>query len=106
MKKITETQKYAILWLNHIRTNSKDIAKALKINEQQVLETIEANVLLAQQSNSTSMRKLMITESIGQKHQVAVMTKAASEVADAAKQKIIINNTDNKKSFIYKPTGH
>lgn len=106
MKKITDTQKYAILWLNHINDNSVDIAKKLKISEQQVIEIIQANAS-DKSSPSSQMKSLMITESMGQKHKVSVMTKAASEVADAAKQKNAIDNTTkNKTSFIYKPAGN
>lgn len=104
MKKITDTQKYAILWLNYNKYSSLDIAKTLKINEQQIIEIIGSNTSTQPQTNI--MKNLMVTESVGQRHQVAVMTKAASEIADSERQKLTVNNTKNKESFIFKPTGH
>jgi plasmid maintenance system antidote protein VapI len=100
MKKITDTQKYAILWLKHNNYSSTQIAKMLKINENQIIEIINNNPKEPTPTGS-SIKSLMITESVGQKHQVSIMTKAASEVSDSNRKNIEIDNSN--KSSIYKP---
>lgn len=101
MKKITNTQKYAILWLHSKSLTSKDIAKELKINEEEIKNIILSDIPVAPQSINSAVKNLMITESAAQKHKVAVMTKAASELGDHDRTKMVIDNTN--KNFIYKP---
>lgn len=104
MKKITNTQKYAILWLHSQNLANKDIAKELKINEEEIQNIILSNIPATPQSVNSSVKNLMITESVAQKHKVAVMTKAASELGDHDRTKLVIDNTN--KNFIYKPGSH
>ena len=101
MKKITNTQKYAILWLHSKNLNNKDIAKELKINETEINNILLSNTQSASQPVNSAVKNLMITESVAQKHKVAVMTKAASELGDHDRTKLVIDNTN--KNFIYKP---
>ena len=53
-------------------------------------------------AKKSTIKDLIITESVGQKHRVAIMTKSASEVADSDRNKNITSNSD--KPYIFKPS--
>lgn len=108
MNKVTSLHKYAILWLNSQNVSSEAIAQELKLTEKQVSNVLNKQTTNATINNKTEpvkskLKDLMITDSASSKHRVAIMTKAASEVADESKKNNIVKPSD--KSYIFKPSN-
>lgn len=90
MPKLSKAAKYAVQWLNSTGLSNEDIATELSITVKQVdsvLDKIVANVEESQDKTIESKAKnLMITHTSGKKvNTVAIMTKEASEMGDAAR---------------------
>lgn len=110
MNKITNLHKYAILWLHSQNYLSPTIAEELKLTEKQVDSVLKKHTSTStptinnkSEPVKSKMKDLMITDSASAKHRVAIMTKAASEVADESKKNIVPN--PQNKSYIFKPSN-
>lgn len=108
MSKITNTKKYAILWLDSQGKNSKEISSELKISLDDI-----STVLLSYKNQNTENKNdvvsriktgdLMITHTAGKKvNNVAIMTKEASEHSDANKNNVPPKGREFNNS-IYRP---
>lgn len=108
---MTKIYKYAILWLHSQNMSAEDINKEIgalslkqiigvinKHTKNQTVQTDPATNI----SKKSTVQDLIITESVGQKHRVAIMTKSASEVADSDRSKNTPSNQD--KPYIFKPS--
>jgi len=115
MARINSTQKYAVLWLNSQGWDIKKISDELGLTETQIKNTIKNNKQAKDdevkdtpsstvQKNQNS-KKFMITESQSGKHNVAIMTKAASEINDENKKKDKSQTAKRNSSNIFKPYG-
>lgn len=115
MTRINSTQKYAVLWLHSQGWDTKKISDELSLTDSQIKNTIKNNKKTkddeikdtpssAIQKNQNS-KKFMITESQSGKHNVAIMTKAASEINDENKKKDKSQIANRNSSNIFKPYG-
>lgn len=109
MSRLNKTQIYAIRWLNSQNIQPDKIASELDLNIEQVTKTIEKygvdNTKNGIQSKSTPAKlNNIITETSGKKtNSVAIMTKEASEIHDAARSKT--KSTINEKA-IFRPKNN
>jgi transposase len=97
MAKITKIQQYAVLWLSSQSLDNQAIATETNISIKQVDNIINKFTVdnSKSQINTTSgpakvpskTKQLMITESVGGRQNVAIMTKEASQVADEERKK-------------------
>lgn len=93
MPKLNKTQKYAICWLNSQGKSDVEISDELNISKKQVNDTIARNKTTIMNNIPTktepvfkkpTVKDLMITKTSSKKNNtVAIMTKEASEAADA-----------------------
>lgn len=116
MNKINNIHKYAVLWLESQAIEIEDIVKKTGLTQKQILSIIKkekdkTQALTEKEKIVTSssqvsankkskMKEMMITESIGRRQNVTIMTKSASEIADEGKKTFITNNTS--KPYIFK----
>ena len=99
MAALSNSKKYAILWLNSQGQSAENIAKELNVTLVQIQNIVQAS------SNTAAInsKNLMITHTAGKKaNNVAIMTKEASESNDA-KYKSMTNRTNDKGIFRPKP---
>lgn len=97
MPRLNKTQKYAICWLNNTGKTDVEISDELDIPIKQVNDTIAKNKINKTNNIPTntepvfkkpSVKDMMITRTAGKKiGGVAIMTKEASEAADALRHK-------------------
>lgn len=109
---MTKIHKYAILWLYSQNMSIEDIGKEItSLTIKQISGVINKHAKTPDSptidpsdtaAKKSTIKDLIITESVGQKHRVAIMTKSASEVADSDRNKNIISNSD--KPYIFKPS--
>lgn len=115
MNKISKINRYAVLWLNSQSVQLEEISKETGLSVKQI-ETILNKYNKEQQAFSeakidtssskvsakkqSKIKDLMITESVGRRQNVTIMTKSASEVADQDKKNTNVNNTS--KPYIFK----
>jgi orotate phosphoribosyltransferase-like protein len=89
MPKLSKAAKYAVHWLNSTGLSNEDIATELSITVKQV-DSVLDKVADAKESQDkiteSKAKNLMITHTSGKKvNTVAIMTKEASEMGDAAR---------------------
>jgi hypothetical protein len=85
MSKLTNIKKYAAQWLKYTGLNDDDISKEIKVSLNELQEMWTELTNNTAESKSTN---LMITHTAGKKvNSVAIMTKEASEVVDAGRNK-------------------
>ena len=97
MAKITKIQQYAVLWLSSQSLDNQAVATETNLSVKQVDNIINKFTVdnSKSQINTTSgpakatskTKQLMITESVGGRQNVAIMTKEASQVADEERKK-------------------
>lgn len=105
--KLNKTQSYAIQYLLTQNKNAIDISTELKLPIDAVQKYIEKNQIASNENNipattsKVTASDLMIRHTRDKKtNSVAIMTKEASELADASKQ----NNSPKQNSdHIYRP---
>lgn len=112
MPRINKLQKYAICWLSYIGKTNQEIAEEIDITEKQIADTLEKNKSNIPNNIGTNtspvvsknkMKNLMINQTIGKKtNMVSIMTKEASEIADAEKGRSITKNRFTENS-IFRP---
>lgn len=110
--KMNNVHKYAILWLNSQSLSIEDIAQELKLTIKQIQYVLKnqtqndtdtnKNISNASEPVKSKMQDLIITDSASQKHRVAIMTKAGSEMADASRKSNTVDS--NNKSYIFRPS--
>lgn len=94
MSRINQTQIYAVLWLHSQNWEISKIASELTLSDIQVKNALKKHATTAEGiktkssvvSKHPNSKNLMITESQSGKHNVAIMTKAASEINDESKK--------------------
>lgn len=105
---ISDTKKYAILWLNYTGKDPKTISKELKVPFETVKDIINETSNTNKEENNfkkIDSKNLMITHTSGKKaNSVAIMTKEASEVNDAKNKNPKAHTNKNIKG-IFKPKG-
>lgn len=107
MAKLNKSQIYAIQWLNSQGKSIEDISKELSITPKQIGPIIEKQATTGTQVDipvSTSKvgnyPNLMISQTSAKKNKsVAIMTKEASQVHDAARSKLVSNKKSMKGIF-------
>jgi hypothetical protein len=97
MAKITKIQQYAVLWLSSQSVDSQTIAAETNLSIKQVGNVLskfkidnsqnEINTTSGPAKARSKTQQLMITESVGKRQNVAIMTKEASQVADEDRKK-------------------
>lgn len=88
MPKLSKAAKYAVHWLNSTGLSNEDIATELSITVKQVDSVLDKVVTEEPQDKTaeSKAKNLMITHTSGKKvNTVAIMTKEASEMGDAAR---------------------
>lgn len=110
MARITKTQKYAILWLQSQNLTIEDIQKELKLDSKQIISVIKNTIIKSTtehtvQENKITSKDLMIRNSQSGTRNVAIMTKAASEMNDENKKLNYSNNRVKPSTHIYRPHG-
>lgn len=112
MSRLSKTEIYAIQWLDHQNFSSLEIATELKINEKQVVKTLEkvaginkpGKIKTVTEPVAKPPNNLFIMESYNKKNKgVAIMTKEASEKADSEKVSIKHISTRRTENIIHKP---
>lgn len=107
MAKLSKSNTYAVHWLNSQGQSIEQIAKELDITIKQVSSVIEKQASAGSDTNipvATSKvgkyPNLMINQTSAKKSKsVAIMTKEASEVHDAARSKLVPKNKEMKGVF-------
>lgn len=111
MSRLSKTECYAALWLNHTGMDVPSISKELKISEQSITLTLEKNNKTnsgdkikngsAPTTKKNKQKTLMINETSAKKNKsVSVMTEAASQKND----EVLKNMRNNKQnSNIFRP---
>ncbi len=112
MARLTKVEKYAICWLGHKGYSNEQIVEELKLTSAQVKRTLEKNTetkdsdandpITTTQSSTGHMnpQEHMIRHTAEkQNNSVAIMTKAASEICDAASQNAKLRTETQKGIF-------
>lgn len=116
MSRINKTQKYAAMWLHSQGWSDDQIVDELKITNSQLKNILKPLMTPIDNENKIetgssvvgklpNSKNLMITESRSGTHKVAVMTKAASEINDENRKKIVSRSTKDISKYIHKPNG-
>lgn len=109
MPKITNVQKYAILWLDHSKNSIEEISKELNLTEKQINSVLSNNVkkegvqTKSSPVNGSNSKNLMIRETANKKKHVAIMTKESSMINDESKKKNIELKNTKDIPGIYRP---
>jgi len=113
MGRINRTQKYAAMWLHSQGWPANKIANELELTDSQIKNAIkgsqseEVNGIRTKSSvvsKDPNSKNLMITETSSGKHNVAIMTKSASEKNDSA-SKAHRQSTPPENPNIFRPNG-
>lgn len=116
MPRLTKTETYAIRWLAEQGKTPEQISEELNLPDKKVKNVLEKShksssdkkIKTATSKANTSSKDLMITKTANKRiNSVAIMTKEASEVADANRQST--NNTTIQRSLknaIYRPNSN
>jgi NCAIR mutase (PurE)-related protein len=115
MAKITKLQRYAVLWLSSQLVENQTIATETDLTVKQVSTILNKFKIENPQNkiNTTSgpaakakskTQQLMITESVGKRQNVAIMTKEASQVADEERKKFESLEYKKDASHIFRPS--
>jgi hypothetical protein len=108
MADISNTKKYAILWLNSLGRDISTISSELKISKDKVLGIVTESGSVSEettQAQSQTSKDLMITRTAGKGvNSVAIMTKEASEVGDAKLKNAQKQTYDDLEKGIFRPT--
>lgn len=114
MNKTNKINRYAVLWLNSQSIKIEDISKETGLSIKQVSSIIdkhsnsqispdtkiETGSSKVSAKKPSKMKDLMITESVGRRQNVTIMTKSASEIADEDKKATVLKNIS--KPYIWK----
>lgn len=114
MAKENKLQTYAVLWLDSQSMDIKTICVETGLSTRQVKNILTKNKIESstpQQNNipinqqpvsaKSKAHNMMITESVGKRQKVSIMTKEASQLADEERKKYIDSST---KSYIFRPS--
>lgn len=103
MAKISNTKKYAILYLYESQKMSvDDISKELKITKQDINSIVKITKK-AMPEKEDKTKNVMIRQTAGKKsNTVSIMTQAASQISDEH-IKNMSNTTQDTSSFIFRP---
>jgi hypothetical protein len=109
-RQIAKQKEYSIYYLSDSGESTSNIAKTLGLKAKEIKDILlnrnKENKTIKTTSAPTNSKALMITEtSVKGTKNVAIMTKAASEVNDAFRQKLDKNNVISRTSrnAIYRP---
>jgi|688.fasta_scaffold379737_3 hypothetical protein len=106
MPKLSNTQKYAILYLHNTEKKSiKQISDELKISKNTVNSIVENNKEpeIPQINKEDKTKKVMIRETAGKKiNSVSIMTQAGSQITDEH-LKNMGNYQKDTSGYIFRP---
>jgi hypothetical protein len=121
MARLSNVQIYAIRWLHSQNTTLDKIVSELDLTEKQILNTLEKFAEAKTEATDQEIRtaseqvsaektpnpkSLMITQTSGKKTpSVAIMTQAASELADEMKKNMTIQQVPDHKRGIFRPNS-
>lgn len=121
MARLSNVQIYAIRWLHSQNTTLDKIVSELDLTKNQILNTLEkfaeskteaTNQEIRTASEPVSAEKpitpksLMITKTSNKETaSVAIMTKAASELADEMKKNMVTQEAPDHKRGIFRPNS-
>lgn len=121
MARLNNIQIYAIRWLHSQNTPLEKIISELDLTEKQILNTLEKftetktevtkqEIKTASEPVSASSlsnpKNLMITQtSSKQTNSVAIMTQAASQLADEMKKNMAPHHVPDEKRGIFRPNS-
>jgi hypothetical protein len=121
MARLSNVQIYAIRWLHSQNTTLDKIVSELDLTEKQILNTLEKfaeakteatdqEIRTASEQVSaektTNPKNLMITQTSGKNTpSVAIMTQAASELADEMKKNMTTQQVPDHKRGIFRPNS-
>jgi len=121
MARLSNVQIYAIRWLHSQNTTLDKIVSELDLTEKQILNTLEKFAEAKTEATDQEIRtaseqvsaekapnpkNLMITQTSGKKTpSVAIMTQAASELADEMKKNMTIQQVPDHKRGIFRPNS-
>ena len=113
MARLSNAQIYAIRWLASQDTPLDKIVEELDLTEKQIKATLEkfaesktaeTKQELKNASEPVGKQNLMITETSGKKNSgVAIMTQAASERADEAREGMVPVSIPDAQKGIFRP---
>lgn len=112
MSKTNKLNQYAVLWLHSQNTQIADISNETGLSTKQIENIIKKHNTQISSTGDTPTnqhgpvkslaKQLMITESVGKRQKVSIMTKEASQIADEAKKKQ--SPVNNNKPYIFRPS--
>lgn len=120
MARLSNVQIYAIRWLHSQNTPLDKIVSELDLTEKQILNTLEKfaetktevtkqEIKTASEpvsASSVTPKNLMITQTSGKQTQsVAIMTQAASQLADEMKKNMAPHHVPDEKRGIFRPNS-
>ena len=121
MARLSNVQIYAIRWLHSQNTTLDKIVSELDLTEKQILNTLEKFAEAKTEATDQEIRtaseqvsaektpnpkNLMITQTSGKKTpSVAIMTQAASELADEMKKNMTTQQVPDHKRGIFRPNS-
>jgi len=112
-QEVNETQIFAIYHLADTGLSAADIGKKIKISTKEVRDVLskrdsERSDAIKTTSSKVNSKDLMITQTAAKGiNNVAIMTKAASEINDAHRQTMERDNTSRTaRNAIYRPNNN
>jgi len=107
MPKLSKTNSYAILWLNHIGKSVEEIVDELGVTAKQIKDTLPQDTNNdSQQALAPVAKNLMITHTAGKKlNNVAIMTKDASSLVDEERKKNHFSSGRDSDKNIFRPNN-
>jgi NCAIR mutase (PurE)-related protein len=116
MSKITKIQQYAVLWLSSQLVEEQIIATETNLSTKQISTILnkfkidnpqnQINTTSGPAKAKSKTQQLMITESVGKRQNVSIMTKEASQVADEERKKIESIEHKKEASHIFRPSNN
>lgn len=121
MARLSNVQIYAIRWLHSQNTTLDKIVSELDLTEKQILNTLEKFAEAKTEATKQEIRtasepvsaekpitpkSLMITKTSNKETpSVAIMTKAASELADEMRKNMVPHEVPDHKRGIFRPNS-
>jgi|LakMenE01Jun11ns_1017448.scaffolds.fasta_scaffold9864923_2 hypothetical protein len=112
-QEVNETQIFAIYHLADTGLSAADIGKKIKISTKEVRDVLskrdsERSDAIKTTSSKVNSKDLMITQTAAKGiNNVAIMTKAASEINDAHRQTMETDSTSRTtRNAIYRPNNN
>ena len=101
MKALSKSQVYAILYLKDVNNlQNENISQELNISQDRLQDFLDTDYLQLTKVKKLTSKDLMITETASKKNNsVAIMTKEASELNDANRDKTFRKNASDNPNI-------